>query len=104
MVFEMNMFKSNFLGEGDFVSGDLIRLFESTVCQIFSLSEKSSGDLLLDCDILVLTRIDGDIGLLIGFVAVLLVLNVGFIMKADKVSGVSGLGSITTVNGRQSFN
>jgi hypothetical protein len=76
----MNMFESDFLGGGDFVSGDLIRLFESTVCtvcHIFSLSELSSGDLLLDCDILVLTRINGDIGLLIGFVAVLLVLDVG---------------------------
>jgi len=95
----MNMFESNFLGGGDFVSGDLIRLFESTVCQIFLLSEKSSGDLLLDCDILILTRINSDIGLLIGFVAVLLVLDVRFITKANKVSYVGGLGWITTANG-----
>lgn len=86
--FVMNMFESAFLCGGDLVSGDLIRLLESTDCQISSLSVKSSGDLWLVCDILVLTRINGDIGLLICFVAAVLVLGVGVITRTDKVSGV----------------
>jgi len=87
--FVMNMFESTFLCGGDLVSGDLIRLFESTVCQISSLSEKSSGDLLLFCGILVLTRINGDKGgLLISFVAAVLVLDDELITKTDKVRGI----------------
>lgn len=71
------------------VSGDLIRLFESIVCQISSLSEKSSGDLLLVGGILVLTRINGERGgLLICFVAAVLVLDDELITKTDKVRGV----------------
>lgn len=68
--FVMNMFESAFLWGGDLISGDLSRFFGSIVCQISLLSEKSSGDLLLVCGILVLTRINGDKGgLLICFLA-----------------------------------
>lgn len=87
--FVMNMFESTFLCGGDLVIGDLIRLFESTVCQISSLSEKSTSGLSLVCGILVLTRINGDIGgLLICFVAAELVLDDELITKTDKVRGV----------------
>jgi len=62
---------------------------ESTVCQISSLSEKSTSGLSLVCGILVLTRINGDIGgLLICFVAAVLVFDNELIMKTDKVRGV----------------
>jgi hypothetical protein len=102
----MNIFDSSFFEGGEFLSGDLILLFVSTVCHISSLSEKSSGDLLLDCEILDfdLTRINGDIGVLVCFGAALLVLDNGFIMKTDKVSGVGGLRPITATSGRRSYN
>lgn len=100
------MFESTFLCGGDLVSGDLIRLFKSTVCQISSLSERSASDLLLVCGILVLTRINGDIsGLLICFVTAVLVLDDEVITKTDKVRGIElGLGPVTTASGRRSYN
>jgi hypothetical protein len=74
---------------GDLVIGDLIRLFESTVRQITSLSEQSSRGLLLVCGILVLTRINGDKGdFLICFVAAVLDLDDELITKTDKVRGI----------------
>jgi len=87
--FVMNMFEFAFLCGGDLISGDLSRFFGSIVCQISLLSEKSSGDLLLVCGILVLTRINGDKGgLLICFVAADLELDDELITKTDKVRGV----------------
>jgi len=87
--FVMNMFEITFLCGGDLVIGDLIRLFESTVCQISSLSEQSSRGLLLVCGILVLTRINGDkCGLLICFVAAVLDLDDELIAITDKVRSV----------------
>jgi len=87
--FVMNMFESTFLCGGNLVIGDLIRLFEPTVCQISSLSDKSTSGLSLVCGILVLTRINGDIGgLLICFEAVVLILDDELITKTDKVRGV----------------
>jgi len=87
--FVMNMFESTFLCGEDLVIGDLIRLFESTVCQISSLSDKSTSGLSLVSGILVLTRINGDIGgLLICFEAAVLVMDDELITKTDKVRGV----------------
>jgi len=83
------MFESTLLCERDLVVGDLTRLYETTVCKISSLSEKSTCGLSLVCGILVLTRINGDIGgLLICFVAVVLVLDDELITKTGKVRGV----------------
>ena len=107
----MKMLESTFLYEGDLVSGDIIRLFAYFVCQISSLSEKSSGDLLLFCGILVLTSINGDKGgLLICFVEAVLVLDDELITNTDKVRGIdkpwagNDLGPVTNAGGRRSFN
>lgn len=64
------------------------------------MSERISGDLLFVCGIFVLTRINGEIGLLLIFEVELFNL-VGFIAITDKQSSVSGLGPITTADGRR---
>lgn len=89
----------HYLDGGEFECGDLIHLFGSTVCQISSVSDRTFGDLLLVCGILVLTRINGDIGLLLCFEVELFNL-VEFITKTDKQSGVGSLEPITTASGR----
>lgn len=94
----MKLFVSIFLVGGEFEVGDLIRLFDSTVCQISSVSERISGELLFACGIFVLTRINGEIGLLLSFEVELFNL-VEFIAITDKKSSVSGLGPITTAGG-----